>query len=319
MNYLKLSIAALALLAFNTFADDHQLTIGFSQVGSESGWRTAFSESVKAAAEERGIDLKFSDAQQKQQNQIKAVRSFVAQQVDAIIIAPIVETGWKPVLREAKRANIPVVIVDRNVALNDDSLYVTRIAPDFEHEGKKAASWLMERTGGDCNIIELQGTVGSSAAIGRMKGFKDYIADYPDAKIIRSQTAEFTRSKGKEVMESILKVEGGGENICAVWAHNDEMAIGASQAIAEAGLDPGEDILLVSVDAVDNVFESIHDGDINASVEMSPHLGGPAFEVIKKYLEGKRDFPKWIVMEGRVFTRENYAKEYKVRFGRDPS
>lgn len=318
MNYLNLGIAALMLLAFSAVADDDQLTIGFSQVGSESGWRTAFSESVKTDAQARGINLKFSDAQQKQENQIKAVRSFVAQQVDAIIVAPVVETGWKPVLREAKRAGIPVVIVDRNVALDDDSLYVTRIAPDFEHEGKKAASWLMGRTGGECKIVELQGTVGSSAAIGRMKGFKDYISDYPGATILRSQTAEFTRSKGKEVMESILKAEGGGEDICAVWAHNDEMSIGASQAIAEAGLEPGEDILLVSVDAVDNVFKSIHAGDINASVEMSPHLGGPAFDVIYQYLEGKRDFPKWIIMEGRVFTRENYVEEYKVRFGRDP-
>lgn len=294
------------------------LTVGFSQVGSESGWRTAFSQSVKAEARERGINLKFSDAQQKQENQIKAVRSFVAQQVDAIVVAPVVETGWKPVFREAKRAGIPVIVVDRNVALDDDSLYVTRIAPDFEHEGRKAAAWLMEKTGGECRIVELQGTVGSSAAIGRMKGFKEYIAEYPDAEIIRSQTAEFTRSKGKEVMETILKAEGGGKNICAIWAHNDEMAIGASQAIKEAGLDPGEDILLVSVDAVDNVFKSIHAGDINASVEMSPHLGGPAFDVIEQYMQGKRDFKKWMVMDGRVFTRENYAEEYKVRFGQMP-
>lgn len=314
------SVMALTLLLFSAAlqASEEPLTIGFSQVGSESGWRTAFSQSVKEEAEERGINLKFSDAQQKQENQIKAVRSFVAQQVDAIVVAPVVETGWKPVFREAKRAGIPVIIVDRNVALDDDSLYVTRIAPDFEHEGKKAAGWLMKETGGECNIVELQGTVGSSAAIGRMKGFKEYIEDYPEATIVRSQTAEFTRSKGKEVMESILKAEDGGQDICAVWAHNDEMAIGASQAIEEAGLDSGEDILLVSVDAVDNVFKSIHAGDINASVEMSPHLGGPAFDVVEQYLDGKRDFKKWMIMEGRVFTRENYAEEYEVRFGHAP-
>jgi simple sugar transport system substrate-binding protein len=179
---------------------DAAITVGFSQVGSESGWRTSFSESVKAEAARRGIDLKFSDAQQKQENQIRAIRSFIAQGVDAILVAPVVETGWQPVLEEAKRASIPVVIVDRNMALSDDSLYLTRVASDFVEEGRKAARWLMEATGGSCAIVELQGTVGATAAIDRKKGFDGVIANYPDARIVRSQTAEFTRSKGKEVM-----------------------------------------------------------------------------------------------------------------------
>ena len=290
------------------------LTIGFSQVGSESGWRTTFSNSIRAEAEKRGIDLRFSDAQQKQENQIRAVRSFIAQGVDAIIIAPVVETGWRPVLMEARRARIPVVIVDRNVAVQDESLYLTRIAPNFEVEGQRAAKWLMDATDGKCNIIELQGTVGSSAAIGRMRGFNEYLKDYPDAKIVRSQTGEFTRARGKEVMETMLRAERG-QDICALWAHNDEMALGAAQAIREAGLQPGKDILVVSVDSVDDIFKALKDGDVNASVEMSPHLGGPAFDVIDQYQKGKRDFEKWIVMEGRVFTQENYAEEYKLRFG----
>jgi len=289
------------------------LTVGFSQVGSESGWRTSFSESVKAEAEERGITLKFSDAQQKQENQIKAVRSFIAQRVDAIIIAPVVETGWQPILMQAKRARIPVVIVDRNVAVNDDSLYLTRIAPDFELEGQKAANWLMEKTGGKCNILELQGTVGSSAAIGRMKGFNEVLAQHPEAKIVRSQTGEFTRAKGKEVMESLLKAEGGGKNICALWSHNDEMALGAIQAIKEAGLQPGKDMLVVSVDAVDDALKAIADGTMNVSVELSPHLGGPAFDVIDEYRKGKKDFEKWIRMGGEVFTAENVAEELAQR------
>ena len=289
------------------------LTVGFSQVGSESGWRTSFSESVKAEAEKRDITLKFSDAQQKQENQIKAVRSFIAQGVDAIIIAPVVETGWQPILMEAKRARIPVVIVDRNVAVNSDSLYLTRIAPDFELEGEKAANWLMEKTEGKCNILELQGTVGSSAAIGRMKGFNKVLAQHPDAKIVRSQTAEFTRAKGKEVMESLLKAEGGGKNICALWSHNDEMALGAIQAIKEAGLQPGKDIFVVSVDAVDDALKAIVDGTINVSVELSPHLGGPAFDVIEQYRNGKKDFEKWIRMGGKVFTAENAADELAQR------
>lgn len=312
MKHVFLSLCATAALSAATLAN--ALTVGFSQVGSESGWRSTFSESVKAEAEKRGIDLKFSDAQQKQENQIKAIRSFIAQGVDAIVVAPVVETGWRPVFMEAKRARIPVVIVDRNVDLKNDSLYVTRIAPDFVKEGEKAASWLMEKTGGDCSIVELQGTVGSSAAIGRMEGFNKVISTHPKAKIVRSQTGEFTRAKGKEVMESILKAENGGKDICALWSHNDEMALGAIQAIKEAGLKPGEDILVVSVDAVDDIFVALKDGEVNATVELSPHMGGPAFDVIDEYLKGKRDFKKWIVMDGATYTQDNYEDEYKKRF-----
>lgn len=290
-----------------------QYTIGFSQVGSESGWRTSFSDSVKVAAQERGINLKFSDAQQKQENQIKAIRSFIAQGVDGIVVAPVVETGWKPVLQEAKRVGIPVVIVDRNMALQDDSLFLTRIASDFVEEGRKAARWLMDSTQGSCDIVELQGTVGATAAIDRMKGFKEVIGEYPDARIIRSQTGEFTRSKGKEVMESFLKAEQGGKDICAVWAHNDEMAIGAVIAIKEAGLDPGDDILIVSVDAVPDIFKAMSDGDTNATVELSPHMGGPAFDAIIAHLEGKPPGEKLVNINGGLYTQETAAEEYAKR------
>ena len=292
-------------------AKDDTLTIGFSQVGSESGWRTSFSEAVKAEAEARHINLKFSDAQQKQENQIKAIRSFIAQGVDAIIVAPVVETGWKPVLTEAKRAGIPVVIVDRNMALEDDSLYLTRVASDFVEEGRKAARWLMEETGGDCNIVELQGTVGATAAIDRMAGFNEVIADYPDANIIRSQTAEFTRAKGKEVMETFLKAEDPA-NICALWAHNDEMALGAVLAMKEAGIDPGEDILVVSVDAIPDIFKAMVDGDVNATVELSPYMGGPAFDAVETHLAGG-EVPKLIAVNGDLYTRETAAEEYAKR------
>lgn len=292
------------------------LTVGFAQVGSESGWRTSFSESVRAEAAKRDLDLRFSDAQQRQENQIRAVRSFIAQRVDAIMIAPVVETGWQPVLMEARRAGIPVVILDRNVAVSDDSLYVTRIAPDFELEGQRAAQWLIDNTEDDCAIIELQGTVGSSAALGRMSGFNQAISEHPRLKIRRSQTGEFTRSRGKEVMESMLRAESSSGDICALWAHNDEMALGAAQAIREAGLQPGEDILVVSVDAVDDALRAIVSGDINVSVELSPHLGGPAFDVIQAYLDGKREFEKWIRMGGAVFTKENAADELAARAAR---
>lgn len=288
-------------------------TIGFSQVGSESGWRTSFSESVKAEAQKRGIDLKFSDAQQKQENQIKAVRSFIAQGVDAIMIAPVVETGWKPVLREAKRARIPVVILDRNVDVSNDGLFLTRIASDFVEEGRRAARWLMDETEGNCGILELQGTVGATAAIDRMKGFNEVIADFPNATIVRSQTGEFTRSKGKEVMEAMLKAENGGKDICALWSHNDEMAIGAIQAIKEAGLKPGKDILVVSVDGVPDYFKAMADGDANATVELNPHLGAPAFDVIEAYLKGDRKVERLITTTGDLYTQATAAEEYAKR------
>nr|5OCP_A Chain A, Periplasmic binding protein/LacI transcriptional regulator [Shewanella sp. ANA-3]5OCP_B Chain B, Periplasmic binding protein/LacI transcriptional regulator [Shewanella sp. ANA-3] len=287
-------------------------TVGFSQVGSESGWRTSFSEAVKAEAKQRGIDLKFADAQQKQENQIKAVRSFIAQGVDAIIIAPVVETGWKPVLKEAKRAKIPVVIVDRNIKVDDDSLFLTRIASDFSEEGRKIGQWLMDKTQGNCDIAELQGTVGATAAIDRAAGFNQVIANYPNAKIVRSQTGEFTRAKGKEVMEGFLKAQNG-QPLCAVWSHNDEMALGAVQAIKEAGLKPGKDILIVSVDGVPDYFKAMADGDVNATVELSPYLGGPAFDAIDAYLKGNKDQAKLISTTGDVFTQETAAAEYEKR------
>ncbi|MFC4655696.1 MULTISPECIES: ABC transporter substrate-binding protein [Rheinheimera] len=310
MNF-KLVLSALALSVCSATA--WATTVGFAQVGSESGWRTQFSESVKAEAAKRGIELKFADAQQKQENQIKAVRSFIAQRVDAILLAPVVETGWMPVLREAKRARIPVIILDRNVALNDDSLYVTRIASDFTEEGRIAARWLMQQSKGQCSIIELQGTVGATAAIDRAKGFNEVLAQYPDAKIVRSQTAEFTRAKGKEVMESLLKAENGGKGICALWAHNDEMALGAIQAIKEAGLAPGKDMWVVSVDGVPDYFKAMADGDANATVELNPHLGGPAFDVVGKVLDGDKAIPKLIRTTGGLFTQDTAAAEYEKR------
>ncbi len=311
--YTNLILAGALALAVSLSQSAQAVIVGFSQVGSESGWRTSFSESVKAEASRRGIDLKFSDAQQKQENQIKAVRSFIAQGVDAIMIAPVVETGWKPVLREAKRAGIPVVILDRNVDVNDSNLFLTRIASDFVEEGRRAARWLMDTTDGQCAILELQGTVGATAAIDRMKGFNEVINRYPGAKIVRSQTGEFTRAKGKEVMEAMIKAENNGKGICALWSHNDEMAIGAIQAIKEAGLKPGKDMLVVSVDGVPDYFKAMADGEANATVELNPHLGGPAFDVITRYLKGDRNIEKQITTTGDLYTQETAAVEYQKR------
>ena len=316
MKFLKFSLLLMVLLALVAPTITAQeitaegLTIGFAQVGSESAWRTAFSEAIKAEAEARGINLLFSDGQQKQENQIAALRSFIAQGADAIILAPVVETGWDEVLEEAQDNEIPVLIVDRNVTA-DESLYITRVSSDFVHEGRLSAAWLVQATAGNCNIVELQGTVGSSAALDRQQGFNEVIALFPEMQITMSQSGDFTRTGGKEVMESFLKA-GDPAEICAVWAHNDDMLIGATQAIKEAGLDPASDILTISVDAIPDIFLAMSEGDANATVELSPNMGGPAFDAIVAYLNGE-ELPRWIPVAGGIYFPDTAAEEYAKR------
>jgi len=307
------TISALALLGSPAPADNKKITLGFSQIGAESEWRTANTKSIKDAAGEAGINLKFSDAQQKQENQIKAIRSFIAQKVDVIAFSPVVETGWEPVLREAKAAKIPVILTDRSVNVKDDSLWVTFMGSDFVEEGRRAANWLVEKTkdnAGPINIVELQGTVGSAPAIDRKKGFEEVIKDKAKFKIIRSQTGDFTRAKGKEVMEAFLKAEGKKINV--LFAHNDDMAIGAIQAIEEAGIKPGKDILIVSIDAVKGAFQAMMAGKLNVSVECSPLLGPQLMSAVKDLMAGKT-LPKRIVTNEGVFPAETAAKEFPNR------
>ena len=298
-------------VAMPTFAADKKITLGFAQVGAESEWRTANTVSIKEAAKEAGIELKFSDAQQKQENQIKAIRSYIAQKVDVIAFAPVVTTGWDTVLKEAKSAKIPVILTDRNIDTKDPSLYVTMIGSDFAEEGQKAAQWLLDnyKKPGDVNIVELQGTVGSAPAIDRKKGFEEVIKSDPRFKITRSQTGDFTRAKGKEVMEAFLKTD---KNIQVLYAHNDDMAIGAIQAIEAAGMKPGSDIIIVSIDAVKGAFEAMMAGKLNVSVECNPQLGPQLMTVVKEVLEGKEQ-PKWVKTKESVFPMETAAKEFPNR------
>lgn len=287
-----------------------RLVVGFSQIGAESAWRTAETESIKKEAVKRGVDLKFADAQGKQQAQVAAIKSFIAQKVDAIILAPVVETGWENVLKDAKQAGIPVVLVDRGVKVTDESLFATLIASDFVEEGRMAGEWLAKKTGGKCNIVELQGSTGAAPAIDRKKGFAEAIAKHPGMTIIKSQDAKFERAKGKEVMEAFLKAERG--KIQAVYAHNDDMAIGAIQAIEEAGLKPGTDILLVSIDGVKAAFEAMVAGKLNATVECNPLLGPKVFDAIARMKNGET-LPKFIKSEDRLFTQETAAEDIKTR------
>ena len=306
-----LGTAGLCLMLMGPAHAEKKLTMGFAQVGAESEWRTANTASIKDAAAKAGINLKFSDAQQKQENQIKAIRSYIAQKVDVIAFAPVVTTGWDTVLKEAKAAKIPVILTDRSIETNDPSLYVTMIGSDFTEEGRKAAKWLLDNVKGDnVNIVELQGTVGSAPAIERKKGFEEAIAGKSQYKIIRSQTGDFTRAKGKEVMEAFLKADGNKINV--LYAHNDDMAIGAIQAIEEAGMKPGTDIKVISVDAVKGAFEAMIAGKMNVSVECNPQLGPQLMEIAKEVVAGKPQ-PKRINTKESVFTSDVAAKEFPNR------
>ncbi|MFT3991658.1 MAG: ABC transporter substrate-binding protein [Luteolibacter sp.] len=287
------------------------LSVGFSQIGAESAWRTANTDSVKGEAEKRGVKLVFSDAQQKQENQIKALRSFIAQGVDVIAFSPVVETGWEPVLQEIKQAGIPVILTDRAVDVSDDSLFATFIGSDFTEEGRRAGIWLAEKTGGTAVIAELTGTPGSAPAIDRKKGFEEIIAKHPNMKIVKSQSGDFTRAKGKEVMESFLKAPDA-KNITVLYAHNDDMALGAIQAVEAAGLKPGKDITIVSIDGVKAAFEAMKEGKLNCTVECNPLIGPQLFDAVDAVVAGK-SLPKRIVVEEGVFDESKAAAELPKR------
>ena len=312
---LRRTLLGAALLApLVATAADKPLVMGFSQVGAESEWRSVNTASVKAAARQAGITLKFADAQQKQENQVKAIRTFIAQKVDVIAFSPVVESGWDTVLKEARAAKIPVILTDRAVNVSDPSLYVSFIGSDFVEEGRKAGRWLLERAaktpGASLNIVELQGTVGSAPAIDRKKGFEEVIKANPKLQVIRSQSGEFTRSKGKEVMEAFLKAKD--KKIDVLYAHNDDMAIGAIQAIEEAGLKPGKDITIISIDGVKGAFQAMLAGKLNVTIECNPLLGPQLMELARKVVAGQPVEKRITVIEG-VFPAEVAAKELPNR------
>ena len=284
------------------------ITVGFSQVGAESDWRTANSTSMKETfSEENGYTLIFDDAQQKQENQIKAIRNFIQQEVDYIVLAPVTETGWDTVLKEAKDAGIPVIIVDRMVKVSDDSLYTAWVGSNFELEGKKAAAWLkayLEATGrGDekINIVDIQGTIGASAQIGRTKGLEAACKENKNWTLLAKETGEFTQAKGQEVMESLLKKHG--DDIDVVYCENDNEAFGAIDAITAAGKTVGtgkDDILVMSFDSTKTGLTDVKDGKIILDTECNP-LHGPRVEEIIKSLEAGKEPAKKQYVDEEVF------------------
>lgn len=285
--------------AVKTYKD---LTLCYPQLGAESDWRTANTASFKETAAKLGIkQLVFSDAQQKQENQISAMRACIQQGVNVIALPPVVEDGWEAVLTEAKNANIPVIVVDRSVTA-DKSLYASHIGSDMEIEGKRSAAEFNKLLPNGGNIIELSGTTGSGAAVGRAKGFREALN--PNIKILDSQTGNFTRAEGKPVMEAFLKKYPG--QIQGVFFHNDDMAIGAVEAIKAAGIKPGE-LKMISIDGTRGGFQLMIDGWLQADVECNPLLGPQVMDLALKLMNGETIIKEALTDES-VFYPDN-AKE----------
>lgn len=289
---------------------NEKLIVGFAQIGQESGWRGAETNSIMFYAGQNldTIQLHFADAQQKQENQIKAVRSFIQMGVDVIGLAPVVETGWETVLKEAKDAEIPVIFIDRMAKVSDD-LYATFIGSDFVDEGMKAAKEMARLLSDRGNVVMLEGTVGASAAIDRQKGFLDEMKNHPNITVIARQSGDFTRSKGKEVMESFLK---SYPNIDGVYADNDDMVLGAIEAIKEAGKKPGKEVKTVSIDGVKGIFEAMVSGEANVTVECNPLLGPQFFDAAQRLKDGET-LPKWIKSSESVYRQETAEKDLPTR------
>ena len=279
------------------------ITVGFAQVGAESDWRTANSESMKETfSEANGYELIFDDAQQKQENQITAIRNFIQQEVDYIVLAPVTETGWDTVLQEAKDADIPVITVDRMVDVSDDSLFVSYVGGNFQLEGAKACEWLKAYADAkgikELNIAHIQGTIGASAQIGRTEGLENAAKEY-GWNIVAQQTGEFTQAKGQEVMESMLKQH---DNINVVYCENDNEAFGAIDAIKAAGktVGPDGDILVLSFDTVKAGIEATMTGEIICNTECNQLHGPRVAELIQK-LEAGEEVDKIAYVDEGIF------------------
>ena len=305
--------------AVGVAAADDTITVGFSQVGAESDWRTANTESMKSTfSEENGYELIFDDAQQKQENQLTAIRNFIQQEVDYILLAPVTETGWDTVLQEAKDADIPVIIVDRMVDVSDDSLYTTWIGTDSLLEGRKAAEWLNAYTTAkgidakDVNIVDIQGTIGSTAQIGRSKGLEEGVDNYV-WNLLAQQSGEFTQAKGQEVMESMLKQY---DNINVVYCENDNEAFGAIDAIEAAGKTVGSDIangeiMVMSFDTTNAGLTDTLAGKIACDVECNP-LHGPRAEELIKALEAGEEVEKLNYVDEEIFATDDTVDKVKA-------
>jgi ribose transport system substrate-binding protein len=312
---LAAGVAAVALVAPAALAQElpplekkDSYKVGFAQTESNNPWRIAQTESMKAEAAKLGHQLVYTDAAGSAAKQVADVNSMIAQGVDAIFLAPREEKPLIPAVMAAKRNGIPVILLDRNVDQNlakagED--YVTFIGSDFVEEGRRAAEWLVNATGGKAKIIQLEGTTGSSPANDRRKGFEEYIKDHPGMEIIASQSGDFSRDKGRQVAETLLQAHPAAT---AIYAHNDEMAMGAIAALEAAGKIPGKDVTLVSIDGTRDALQAIIDGKLGATVECNPRFGPKAFETLAAYAAGET-IPAWVKNEDKFFDASNAKAE----------
>ncbi len=283
--------------------------VGFAQTESNNPWRLAQTASMQDEAKKKGAELVYTDAASSAAKQVSDVESMIAQKVDMIFLAPREEKPLAQAVLKAKQASIPVILLDRNV---DQTIakpgedFVTFIGSDFVLEGQRAADWLINATNGKATIIELEGTTGASPANDRKKGFDDQIkAKAPDMKVVASQDGDFTRDKGRQVAETLLQAN---PDATAIYAHNDEMAIGAIAALEAAGKTPGKDVMVVSIDGEKDAIQAIIDGKLGASVECNPRFGPKAFETLDKYAAGEK-VPTAIINPDNFYDISNAAKE----------
>jgi galactofuranose transport system substrate-binding protein len=289
------------------------VVLGFSQITAQANWDTVNAESIRRAARDTGIELRLEDAHRSQENQVAQLRSFVNQRVDVIAFSPVVENGWEAVLREARSAGIPVILMDRTIEVSDDSLYVSLVGSDFVEEGRRAGRWLLEHTRevpGEIDIVELQGTVGSAPANDRKQGFAEIIAADQRYRIIRSESGDFDRARARSVMAGFLQTEG--RRIRVVFAHSDTMALGAIEAIEGAGFKSGTEMLVISIEGSRKGLEAILAGKLNVTVECSPLLGPQLMSVVKEVADDK-PIPRRVITRESVFTQENAAAELPNR------
>jgi ABC-type sugar transport system substrate-binding protein len=280
-----------------------KMRVGFSQTEEDGPWRIAETNSMRDEAKKRGYELVYTNARGATAQQVSDLEDIIAQRVDAIFLAPREAKGFEGPLQAAKRAGIPVFLIDREIEggkAGED--YVTFIGSNFIEEGKRAGEWLAKQTGGKAGIVELLGSAGASVANDRHQGFADAIKSYPDMKVIASQNGNFTRAEGQKVMESLIQAHGRA--ITAVYTHNDEMALGAIQALKAANMNPGKDVIVVSVDGQKSALQAIIDGDMNATVECNPRFGPVAFDTLEKLKRGEK-IPAKIINEDRFFDSNN--------------
>ena len=282
-------------------------TVAFAQTENDGPWRIAESASMKEEAAKRADKYNFvsTDAQGKTPKQVSDVEDLIARKVNVIFLAPREDEGFSAVFQAAKAANIPIILIDRDATGTAGTDFVTVIKSDFIKEAQRAAEWLAKQTNGKAGIVELKGTTGSAPARDRNKGFIDEISKHPDMKVIASQDANFNRAEGQKVMENIIQAKG--REITAVYAHNDEMALGAIAALKAAGMNPGKDVLVISIDGQKSALQAIIAGEMNATVECNPRFGPIAFDTLEKHLRGEK-LPAQIINEDRFFDASNAAQ-----------